>query len=136
MNRRTRTAGVLWILALAVEGCLVLTDPDRGVIEEGAGAGGGGGEASGGSSGSAGTGAGEALEQPTLPQKYADYFAIGAAVDPQSYQTHAELLTVRFNSITTENAMKFESLQRTEGAFRFAAADAMVVRAEGLPAVV
>ncbi|WP_437821859.1 endo-1,4-beta-xylanase [Sorangium sp. So ce1078] len=40
--------------------------------------------------------------------------------------THAALLKTHFNSITAENEMKFESLQRTEGNFSYDAADRMV----------
>jgi len=69
-------------------------------------------------------------EQPvSLSAKYAQYFPIGAAVDPGSYQTHAALLERHFNSITTENEMKFESLQKTEGVFDYTAADTMVAYA-------
>ncbi|HKO90325.1 MAG TPA: endo-1,4-beta-xylanase [Polyangiaceae bacterium] len=62
----------------------------------------------------------------SLAEKYAQYFSIGAAVDPGSYQTHSALLERHFNSITTENEMKFESLQKTEGKFDYSTADAMV----------
>ena len=65
----------------------------------------------------------------SLAEKYAQYFPIGAAVDPGSYQTHAALLERHFNSITTENEMKFESLQKTEGVFDYTTADAMVAYA-------
>lgn len=65
-------------------------------------------------------------EAPSLSEKYADYFPIGAAVDPTSIQTHAPLLERHFNSITTENEMKFESLQKAEGAFDYATADSML----------
>ena len=65
----------------------------------------------------------------SLAQKYAQYFPIGAAVDPGSYKTHAALLERHFNSITTENEMKFESLQKTEGTFDYSAADPMVAYA-------
>jgi len=65
----------------------------------------------------------------SLAQKYAQYFPIGAAVDPASYHTHAALLERHFNSITTENEMKFESLQKTEGSFDYGTADAMVAYA-------
>lgn len=65
-----------------------------------------------------------------LAQKYAEHFPIGAAVDPVSIQTHADLLGQHFNSVTPENDMKFESLQPTEGVFNFGAADAIVDFAE------
>ena len=40
------------------------------------------------------------------------------------------MLTRHFSSITAENEMKFESLEATESAFDYAAADAMVARAK------
>jgi endo-1,4-beta-xylanase len=71
-----------------------------------------------------------APEAASLAQKYASLFPIGAAVDPESIHTHAALLKKHFNSITTENQMKFESLQNVEGKFDYAAADAMVAFAK------
>jgi endo-1,4-beta-xylanase len=73
-----------------------------------------------------------AVEAPpsSLSQKYSEYFPIGAAVDPSSIQTHAALLEQHFNSITAENDMKFESLQRTEGVFDYSAADTLVAFAQ------
>jgi endo-1,4-beta-xylanase len=65
-------------------------------------------------------------EVPSLYQKYADYFPIGAAVDSKSYTTHAELLVPHFNSVTAENEMKFPALQPTEGNFTFSTADKIV----------
>lgn len=62
----------------------------------------------------------------SLASAYRDYFLIGAAVDETSYQTHSELLIKQFNSITTENEMKFESLQPLEDQFNFETADAML----------
>ncbi|WP_437787822.1 endo-1,4-beta-xylanase [Sorangium sp. So ce1097] len=40
--------------------------------------------------------------------------------------THAALLKAHFNSVTAENEMKFESLQRTENNFTYDAADRIV----------
>ncbi|MBN2193364.1 MAG: endo-1,4-beta-xylanase [Polyangiaceae bacterium] len=79
-------------------------------------------EEPGGSSGAGGAGDGES----TLRQEYSAYFPIGAAVDSGSYGSHADLLTAHFSSITTENEMKFESLQRSEGRFTYATADQIV----------
>ncbi len=62
----------------------------------------------------------------TLKDKYADYFLIGAAADSKSYTTHADLLKEHFSSITAENEMKWESLQRSEGNFTFITADRIV----------
>lgn len=71
---------------------------------------------------------------PSLSEKYLPYFPIGAAVDPGSIQTHAGLLERHFNSITTENEMKFESLQKVEGELEFDVADSMLAfaRAHGM----
>lgn len=66
----------------------------------------------------------------SLSEKYEAYFPIGAAVDPTSIRTHAALLERHFNSITAENEMKFESLQREEGSFDFTVADSMVAFAK------
>ncbi|WP_437852283.1 endo-1,4-beta-xylanase [Sorangium sp. So ce363] len=88
--------------------------------------------ASSGGTGGAGTGGegtgGMPDEGPpkNLAEKYASLFPIGAAVDSQSYMTHATLLKAHFNSITAENEMKFESLQRNENSFTYDAADRIV----------
>jgi len=63
---------------------------------------------------------------PSLAQKYAGLFPIGAAVNSRTLHTHAALLARHFSSITAENEMKFESLEQTEGNFEYAAADEMV----------
>lgn len=62
----------------------------------------------------------------SLAAAYQDHFAIGAAIDSQSYLSYRELLANQFNSITTENEMKFEALQPAEHQFSFATADAML----------
>ncbi|XXX78597.1 endo-1,4-beta-xylanase [Sorangium sp. So ce134] len=96
-------------------------------------AGGGGGtpDATSAGTGGAAAGGGGAGGTPDegpkdLAEKYASYFPIGAAVDSQSFMTHAALLKTHFNSVTAENEMKFESLQRTEGNFTYDAADRIV----------
>lgn len=61
-----------------------------------------------------------------LKTEFSDLFRVGAAVDSGSLETHAELLTTHFNSLTAENEMKFESLQRSEGRFNFTRADEIV----------
>jgi endo-1,4-beta-xylanase len=59
------------------------------------------------------------------------YFPVGAAVwQGDLAGEHAFLLTRHFNSLTSENDMKWESLQPTEGNFTFAAADAQVALAK------
>ena len=67
-----------------------------------------------------------ATAAPSLAQKYAAFFPIGAAVNSRTLHTHADLLAQHFNSITAENEMKFESLEKTEGNFDYSAADEMV----------
>lgn len=66
----------------------------------------------------------------SLKEKYEPYFLIGAAADHESYKTHAPLLKQHFNSLTTENEMKWESLQPEQGNFTFDTADNMVAFAE------
>jgi endo-1,4-beta-xylanase len=90
---------------------------------------GSGGFTSGGTAGTGGAGAGGSggrAPVTSLHEKYEELFPIGAAVDSQSYMTHAAILTQHFNSVTPENEMKFESLQGTQGSFTYAAADAIV----------
>lgn len=65
-------------------------------------------------------------ETPSLYQEYSNYFPIGAAVNSQSINTHGDLLSTHFNSITAENEMKPDSLQPSEGSFNFDQADEMV----------
>src|SRR5512145_369724 len=73
---------------------------------------------------------GDELE-PSLYERYASYFPIGAAVDSSSYQdAHVPLLKKHFNSIVCENEMKWEALQPTEGTFNYTTADQMVAFAE------
>ncbi len=66
----------------------------------------------------------------TLKEKYEEYFRIGAAVDYKSYISHADLIETHFNSITAENEMKFDWIQRSEGEFTFGTPDRMVDFAE------
>lgn len=85
------------------------------------GSGGGAGRSYGGGGGAGGSGG-----VPSLHQKYANHFPIGAAVDTNSYTTHAPVLTKHFNSITAENEMKFDALEPTEGSFTYTTADRLV----------
>jgi endo-1,4-beta-xylanase len=64
---------------------------------------------------------------PSVYQAFAQYFPIGAAVwQGDLTGEHAFLLTKHFNSITSENDMKWSSLQPTEGNFTYGTADAQV----------
>jgi endo-1,4-beta-xylanase len=71
----------------------------------------------------------------SVHETFAPFFPIGAAVwQGDLAGEHAFLLTKHHNSITSENDMKWSSLQPTEGSFTFAAADAQVAlaRAHGM----
>ena len=60
-------------------------------------------------------------------EAFANDFAIGAAIwQGDLGGEHAFLLSKHFNSVTSENDMKWGSLQPVEGTFAFAAADAQV----------
>lgn len=61
-----------------------------------------------------------------LKDKYKDYFKIGAAVNADTVETHAELIKKHFSSITCENETKFERLQKEENNFNFKKADKIV----------
>ena len=81
---------------------------------------------------------------PSLKESLAGYFAIGAAVPPSfvdAADLHSGLIARQFGAIVAENCMKPETLQPTEGVFRFrdadkilrfAAANAMLVRGHTL----
>lgn len=75
-----------------------------------------------------------AATERSLAGTYKDYFKIGAAIDLNSYKTHEAILKKHFNSIVTENEMKFESLQPEPDRFTFETADAMLAfaRANGM----
>ena len=64
---------------------------------------------------------------PSVYQALAEFFPVGAAVwQGDLTGEHAFLLKKHFNSLTSENDMKWGSLQPTEGVFTFANADAQV----------
>jgi endo-1,4-beta-xylanase len=64
---------------------------------------------------------------PSLYKSLADYFPVGVAIWKGDLEgEHAVLVKKHFNSITSENDMKFESIQPSEGNFTFDAADAQV----------
>ena len=64
---------------------------------------------------------------PSVYQSLAEFFPVGAAVwQGDLTGEHAFLLKKHFNSLTSENDMKWGSLQPTEGSFNFANADAQV----------
>jgi endo-1,4-beta-xylanase len=64
---------------------------------------------------------------PSLRGNLAPHFSIGAAVwQGDITGAHSQLLNRHFNSITAEDAMKWEHIHPTESAFNFAPADALV----------
>jgi endo-1,4-beta-xylanase len=64
---------------------------------------------------------------PSVYQALASYFPVGAAIHAGDLTgEHAFLLTKHFSSVTSENDMKWSSLQNVEGAFTYATADAQV----------
>lgn len=65
-----------------------------------------------------------------LKDAYKDYFNIGAAVNPNILENDSELVKTHFNSVTSENAMKFESLQPEPNKYTFEVADSMVAFAK------
>ncbi|ADU28829.1 endo-1,4-beta-xylanase [Evansella cellulosilytica] len=67
---------------------------------------------------------------PSLCGVYRDYFNIGAAVNKYTIESNKHLLEKHFNSLTAENEMKFENLQREEGVFTFEETDRMISFAE------
>lgn len=67
----------------------------------------------------------------SVHEAFSDLFDVGAAVwQGDLAGEHAFLLTKHFNSVTSENDMKWGSLQPTEGTFVFTNADAQVAFAK------
>ncbi|MFW6288087.1 MAG: endo-1,4-beta-xylanase [bacterium] len=71
---------------------------------------------------------------PSLHDLYEDYFPIGTAVAVAQWNrtldSHRDLIESNFNSLTAENAMKPDGLQRGEGRFNFKTANELVDFAE------
>ena len=64
---------------------------------------------------------------PPVAEALADFFPVGAAVYAADLSgPHAELLARHFNSITSENDMKWDATEPAEGRFNFTNADAQV----------
>lgn len=65
---------------------------------------------------------------PSVYQTWADYFPIGAAIEPFQLDSerHVQLLTRHFNAIVAENVMKPGPLQPSEGQFNWGPADRLV----------
>jgi len=60
---------------------------------------------------------------PELRDVFAGYFRIGAAVNPRTLVSSADLLARHFNCITAENEMKFERIHPHEETYAFEDAD-------------
>lgn len=68
---------------------------------------------------------------PSVYQTLASYFPIGAAIDTADLTgPHAQLLAQHFDSIVSENDMKWQETEPTEGNFTFTTADAEVAFAQ------
>lgn len=68
---------------------------------------------------------------PSVYETLSELFPVGAAIFQGNLTgPHAELLAKHFNSITSENDMKWDALQPTEGSFTFSRADAQVAFAK------
>ncbi len=66
-------------------------------------------------------------EIPPLREKLSPHFKIGAAIwQGDITGPHSQLLARHFNSITTEDAMKWEHIQPAASSFNFGPADALV----------
>ena len=69
----------------------------------------------------------KALDVDPIYERYADSFAIGAAVEPFQLEGESgEVLKKHYNSIVAENVMKPISIQPEEGKFNFEEADKIV----------
>ena len=66
----------------------------------------------------------------SLFKKYESYFPIGTCVSPRALETHKDLLINHFNSLTSENHMKFGPLHPEPDRYDFAAADQLVAFAK------
>jgi len=71
-----------------------------------------------------------AFTEPGLHVLYADYFPIGAAVNPRTIRQQEALLVHHFNSITAENEMKFISVHPDPERYTFEQADELMAFAE------
>ena len=68
---------------------------------------------------------------PSIYQTLADYFPIGAAVDTTDLSgPHSQLLIKHFNSVTSENDMKWSATEPQEGNFTYTTADSEVSLAQ------
>ncbi len=69
----------------------------------------------------------DALTAPSLYRSLAQYFPIGAAVEPRELEgVHGDVLVRHFNSIVAENDMKWARIHPAEDTFDFQRADELV----------
>jgi len=66
----------------------------------------------------------------SLYRKYAGHFPIGTCVSPRSLETHKELLLHHYNSLTSENHMKFGPIHPAPDTYNFTEADRLVAFAK------
>ncbi len=59
----------------------------------------------------------------SLAKAYEKHFKIGAAVSHLNIDSYDELLAKHFNSVTTENELKYDATEPEEGKFTFGSAD-------------
>ena len=75
-----------------------------------------------------------AIEIPPLKEVFKDYFLIGAAVNQNQFTERdtrgLSIITAHFNSITSENILKWESVHPQPDQYRFDGADAFVAFGE------
>ncbi|MDF2588035.1 MAG: Endo,4-beta-xylanase [Anaerocolumna sp.] len=62
----------------------------------------------------------------SLKEKYENYFLIGAAVNHKVIDSHKEIITKHFNSITCENEMKYANVCKEKEKYNFTYADKIV----------
>src|SRR4029453_14566919 len=68
---------------------------------------------------------------PSLAETFADYFPIGAAIEPAQMEgLKAEMLKKHVNWLVAENVMKPDAIQPTEGKFNWGNADRIVAFAK------
>jgi endo-1,4-beta-xylanase len=63
------------------------------------------------------------LDVPSLAKKYASLFPIGAAVEARELEQQGQSIAHHFSRLTSENAMKWGSLEPSEGVYDFERAD-------------
>ncbi len=68
-------------------------------------------------------GCNESSEEKTLKEAYENYFDIGVALSPKTYQLYDASIYQEFSTVTAENEIKWESIQNSEGSFTFDSAD-------------